>query len=86
MSDLRVISESQAKEVIFQKRKIYLLSSFISYFLKVAKNHNVEYIETSAKNNVNIDQAFRDLATKIVEKVISNFPLLNFNSKCYYNL
>lgn len=35
----------------------------------IASEHNIKFLETSAKANINIDQAFTDLATAILNKV-----------------
>ena len=40
----------------------------------LARKHNIRFIETSAKANVNIEGAFRDLADDILRKMPSNSP------------
>ena len=47
---------------IFNKRLVYL-------FLQVAKEHGIPFLETSAKANVNVDQAFMELAQHILDKM-----------------
>ena len=35
---------------------------------EVAKHHNIPFIETSAKTNVNVTRAFHDMTLRILEK------------------
>lgn len=39
-----------------------------NYNLKIALEHGIKFMETSAKNNVNIDRAFHELAEAILNK------------------
>ncbi len=39
--------------------------------MDIAKHHNIQFLETSAKTNVNIDQAFYDITRRILERVCS---------------
>lgn len=36
---------------------------------EMAKNHNIPFLETSAKTNVNITRAFHDMTMRILDKV-----------------
>ncbi|CAF0809234.1 unnamed protein product [Brachionus calyciflorus] len=52
---------------------------------EVAKHHNIPFIETSAKTNVNVTRAFHDMALRILEKQpekkpdTQNIPRQNIN-------
>jgi GTPase SAR1 family protein len=37
--------------------------------MEISKHHNIQFLETSAKTNVNIDQAFYDITKRILERV-----------------
>lgn len=39
---------------------------------QIAINHQIRFLETSAKANINIDKAFYDLAEAILDKVASS--------------
>lgn len=42
---------------------------FESHFhLQIAREHDIRFMETSAKANVNIEKAFRELAEAILDK------------------
>jgi len=41
----------------------------------IAKEHGIKFLETSAKANINIEQAFLDLASAILEKTPGKDPL-----------
>lgn len=45
---------------------------------KIASDHGIRFLETSAKANIQIDKAFYDLAEAILDKVLNN--LNNFFS------
>lgn len=37
--------------------------------MQIAREHNIRFLETSAKANINIDKAFYDLAEAILNKM-----------------
>jgi len=51
------VDKSEAREVSEEEGK------------KFAKKYGVEYIETSAKNDMNVNKAFESLAIKILEGI-----------------
>jgi Ras-related protein Rab-10 len=40
------------------------------YVFQIAKQHNVPFLETSAKSNINVEKAFMDLTQAILNKVL----------------
>lgn len=48
---------------------------------KIAVDHNIRFMETSAKANINVDKAFYDLAEAILDKVLSFFTFILKESK-----
>lgn len=40
-----------------------------SFFLQIAREHSIPFLETSAKSNINVEKAFMDLAQAILNKV-----------------
>lgn len=46
----------------------------------IAREHGIRFLETSAKANINIDQAFLDLAEAILNKVIISIDVINENN------
>lgn len=44
---------------------------------QIARDHNIRFLETSAKANIHIDKAFYDLAEAILDKVRSLFEIIH---------
>ncbi|VDM40762.1 unnamed protein product [Toxocara canis] len=45
---------------------------------KIANDHGIRFLETSAKANIQIDKAFYDLAEAILDKVLSLISILSY--------
>ena len=68
MEDKRIISLEKGQEVIqfkFISMKSFI---FINNSIQIGRHHNIAFMETSAKTNVNIEKAFYDMAKKILDK------------------
>ena len=44
----------------------------------IAREHNVRFLETSAKANINVDRVFMELAEAILNKVCDSFSTIMF--------
>lgn len=42
--------------------------------MQIAREHGIKFMETSAKNNINIERAFEELAEAILNKTPSGRP------------
>ena len=51
--------------------KKVLIAVFFFFLLYLAKEHGAQFFEVSAKENINIKEAFYNLAEKMLEKKLS---------------
>lgn len=69
MTDKRIVNQDRGDAVSAVKQS-HSLEIYLTYlfFPQIAREHGIRFIETSAKANVNIERAFRELAEAILDK------------------
>lgn len=56
---------------IWWRKKVLIAGFFGSSPPQIAREHGIRFLETSAKTNVNIEQAFYNLAEDILKKQLT---------------
>jgi hypothetical protein len=51
--------------------ELYCVTPRFSFKSQIAREHGIRFLETSAKDNVNIEVAFREIANAILTKTIA---------------